>query len=191
MKLIVEKLSAAPSEHSFEVPAGWWEQRIGSRSGEDLRTDPMTFDIEARLQGEDVDLSGSLRGGLEAQCGRCLERYRQAIADTFRLVLEPKGDRTPADPETARALARDGVALGDGFETGYFTGPEIRLETFLAEVVSLAIPIQPLCREDCAGLCARCGCDLNQTSCDCEELKPESPFAALAALRGGSGEGRA
>ena len=86
---------------------------------------------------------------------------------------------------------RDGVSLGEGFEAGWFREPEIRLETFLAEVVSLAVPIQPLCREDCVGLCPRCGCDLNQTSCDCEELKPESPFAVLARLSAGRGEGRA
>jgi len=88
-------------------------------------------------------------------------------------------------------LARDGMSLGDDFDAGWFRGPELRLETFLAEVVSLAPPIQPLCSEDCAGLCPQCGCDLNDKTCDCQDLKPESPFAVLAALRGGSGQGRA
>ena len=191
MKLLLDHVTTTPSAHHFEVPAGWWESRVGSRSDADARTDAVTFDIEATLQGRDVHLDGRFSGAVEAQCGRCLGRYRQKITDTFRLVLEPAGDRSPADPEAAAALAKDGMSLGDGLGAGWFRGPEVRLETFLAEVVSLAIPIQLLCREDCAGLCPRCGCDLNQTSCDCEELKPESPFAVLASLRSGRGEGRA
>ena len=191
MKLLVERLTSTPSEHQFEAPSGWWERGVGSRSLDALRIEAMTFDIAVSLQGGDVHLSGGFRGDVEAQCGRCLGRYCQPITDTFRLVLEPAGDRIPADPEAAEALARDGVSLGDGFEAGWFRGQEIRLETFLAELVSLAIPIQPLCREDCAGLCPRCGFDRNQTSCDCEESKPESPFAVLAGLSAGRGEGRA
>lgn len=185
MKLLIERLTAAPSEHHFETPSGWWEHRVGTRASRGLETGSLSFDLHARTLGGNLHLEGNASGELETQCGRCLARYRQVFADTFRLVLEPAGERTPSDPQTAETLARDGMSLGDDFETGWFASPEIQLDSFLEEVVSLAIPIQLLCREDCAGLCPRCGCDRNRTNCDCEELKPESPFAVLAALRGG------
>ena len=57
------------------------------------------------------------------------------------------------------------------------------------ELVALALPVQPLCREDCAGLCPRCGADRNRESCRCREIESESPFAVLSKLRKGRGEG--
>jgi uncharacterized protein len=104
-------------------------------------------------------------------------------------VLEPAGSRVPADPEAAVALARDGLCLGDEFETGWYRGGEVRLDSVCLEVISLALPVKPLCREDCAGLCARCGSDLNPGACGCPEERPKSPFDVLVALRDGEPKG--
>jgi uncharacterized protein len=74
-------------------------------------------------------------------------------------------------------------------EVGWYRGSEIVLDAFFWELISLALPLQPLCAEDCLGLCARCGADRNRVDCGCEELKPPSPFAVLAALRDGESGG--
>ena len=190
MQLLIERLSESPVAHQWATTAGWWEGRVGRRERAGVEMGPLHFSVDASLQGPDVHLTGRVGGQVEVQCSRCLKRYGQRLDDTFQIVLEPAGDRVLLDPESAEALARDGLSLGDEFETGWFRGPVIRLESVLAEVVSLALPLQPLCREDCAGLCPHCGCDRNETSCECEDLKPSSPFAVLATLRGDSGEGR-
>src|SRR5690606_29976088 len=52
-------------------------------------------------------------------------------------------------------------------EMGWFHGPEIDLRALLREVVALALPVQPLCRESCRGLCPACGVDRNVEPCDC------------------------
>ena len=104
-------------------------------------------------------------------------------------MLEPAERAAPAEPEAAEALARDGLALSDQLEAGWFRGPEVELGPFVREVLALGLPVQPLCKEDCRGLCPRCGNDRNREACGCEELKPESPFAALQVLRGGRNEG--
>ena len=104
-------------------------------------------------------------------------------------MLEPAGLRTPADPEGAAALARDGVYLGEDFETGWFRGDEIDLGSFALEMVALALPAKPLCAEDCRGLCPRCGVELKSAPCDCRETEANTPFAALAVLRDGPREG--
>lgn len=61
--------------------------------------------------------------------------------------------------------------------------PEIDLEPMLRDSVTLALPLNPLCREDCKGLCARCGRDLNTGDCDCTEDEMDPRWAELSALR--------
>jgi len=136
-----------------------------------------------------VYLEGSVVGAIELECSRCLARYRHGLHEPFRLILEPVGTRSPADPEAAEALRRDGVCLGDEIEAGWFRGDEIDLGGFFREMISLALPVKPLCDEDCPGLCPLCGIELGKTKCDCREAKPDSPFAVLAVLRDGSRSG--
>jgi uncharacterized protein len=73
--------------------------------------------------------------------------------------------------------------VGDELDAGWYRGSEIDLTRFLREVVALALPVQPLCREDCRGLCPRCGADRNLERCACAEVKASSPFAVLRRLK--------
>ena len=134
--------------------------------------------------GQDLYIEGELSGALDVECGRCLVRYREPLREPFRLVLEPAGTRVPAEPESARALARHGLCLGDELEMGWFQGHEIDLGDFIREVLTLALPVQPLCREDCRGLCPHCGADRNASPCHCDDQHAKSPFAKLEALKG-------
>jgi uncharacterized protein len=191
MKLSVDRLTATPARFAFEATPDWWQQQIILGLDLDYTVDePFRFDLEAYTLAEDVLLSGKFEGSITIECSRCLQRYRHALAEDFRLLLEPARGRLPADPEAARMLERDGISLGDDLELGWYVGKQIALDVFFTELISLALPIQPLCREECVGLCARCGADRNRVDCGCEELKPPSPFAALAALRVGGGGDR-
>jgi len=190
MKLLVDRIGEEPSDYAFEPDPAWWEEASGAIP-ELARADRSSFALRFRAHrmADDLYLEGEVAGCVELECVRCLTRYFHALREDFRLVLEPVGDRVPTEPAEAAALARDGLALGDELESGWFRGPEIDLGGYLREVVALALPVQPLCREDCKGLCPRCGADRNREACGCEETKPSSPFAVLAALRGGRSEG--
>jgi uncharacterized protein len=52
----------------------------------------------------------------------------------------------------------------------------------LRQYAAMALPIQPLCREDCAGLCPQCGVDRNTTSCQCEDSSIDARWGSLSAL---------
>lgn len=191
MQLRVDRVGDTPSEQRFEVDRAWWQEAcalIPELDAEDA--EPPRFNLFAHRMGDDLYLEGSVEGSLPFTCGRCLKRYRHALRERFRLVLEPAGDRVPADPEGAASLERDGLWLGDELESGWFRGKVLDLGAYLRELVSLALPVQPLCREDCRGLCPRCGRDRNLESCDCSETISQSPFAALGALRGDPSKGR-
>jgi len=190
MYLQVDGLTSTPEDRRFEASESWlvgWLSGSGESGWRLL--EPPVFELVVQRVGEDIRIQGRVDAVIEAECSRCLKRYRHALRDHFELLLEPAGERVPSDPESAEALTQDGICLADELEVGWYRGKELKLDRFLAEVFSLALPLQPLCREDCPGLCPHCGADRSEQACDCVDLKPSSPFAALAALRGG-GSGR-
>ncbi len=189
MKLLVDRIDATPSDHGFEVSPGWLEARIPQRDDGDGADGgrvegPLRVELHAHRIGESLLLEGEATGALSLACGRCLTRYRAPIREAFRLVLEPAAGRVPADPEGAEALREDGLVLSDELEAGWFDGSEIDLGRFVIELVALGWPVQPVCREDCLGLCPRCGADRNDNPCDCEAETRVSPFAVLEQLKG-------
>jgi uncharacterized protein len=191
VKILVDRLTETPSAQRFSVTPSWVAERFGADPGHRLEGlgEDVVFELRAHRIGPDVYLEGEVTGALDLACSRCLTRYRGPIRERFRLVLEPAGDRVPADPEGAAALAHEGLYLADELESGWFRGTEIQLDRFVGELLALAVPVQPLCREDCRGLCPRCGVDRNVESCSCSEARPDSPFAVLAALRSPDREG--
>ena len=186
MRILVERFEETPTELSFEADTAWWRSNVGASPDLPASLDePLRIGLRGHRMGDDLLLEGRLDGELALECSRCLARYRQPLREAFRVVLEPAGNRVPADPEGAEALERDGMCLGEDIETGWYRGTEIDLGPFFREVVVTALPVQPLCREDCAGLCPRCGEDRNQVACDCPEFRNPSPFAVLETLRDG------
>lgn len=183
MKLLVDRLTNDPTDFVFEGTPAWLEDLAPDSELADAVTEPFVFRVRAHLMAEQVYVEGEAVGAFELACGRCLKRYRSPVREPFRLVLEPAGARLPADPEGVAALERDGLVLSEELESGWFRGPEVQLEHFLQEVIAAGLPLKPLCREECSGLCPSCGIDRNEGRCDCREEKPESPFAALAGLR--------
>ena len=191
MKLHVDRLSETPQPFEFEAGSAWWRAAIPAERELPRELDePLRIGVSAYRVGEDLILDGRVAGAVPLECARCLARYGHALREPFRLVLEPAGEREPADPEGVEALSRYGMCLAEELETGWYRGGEIDLSGFVHELICLALPVKPLCREECAGLCPRCGADRNAGACGCPEPAGDSPFAVLKALRDGTGGGR-
>jgi uncharacterized protein len=188
MKLQVDHLTATPKEYRHSLSAAQWLSLSGADQDEELEAqEDFAFELRAHVASDDILIEGKIDGTVGAECSRCLERYRCALHDDFRLVLEPAHDRRPQDPEGEESLSKHGLWLGEDLESGWYRGRVIELDAYLAEVIALAMPVQPVCREDCEGMCPHCGVRRSEQRCECEEnLKPKSPFAALAALQGDS-----
>ena len=204
-KLTVERLTSEPEKHRFEASGDWWARRIEDRPEEtEVVETPFRFDLEAARVGEDILVEGDFAGEIGLECSRCAKRYSHALRDSFRIVLSPAKDRRTrseamsseakgtesagpgaVDPEDERGLSENGLCLGEDLDAGLFRGPVIRLDDFFGEVIALAMPLQPLCRGDCPGICPHCGLDLSEGQCECVDEKIESPFAVLAKLKGG------
>ncbi|NMC33300.1 MAG: DUF177 domain-containing protein [Veillonellaceae bacterium] len=103
-------------------------------------------------------LTGVISAKATLECSRCLNVFGQTVKFPFEEDLE--------------------VAM--------FGYPDEELD--ISESIRAALifqePMQPLCREDCKGLCPHCGCDRNQTECDCEKQSTDPRLAALKRLLG-------
>jgi uncharacterized protein len=110
---------------------------------------------------------------LPVECARCLEDTRVRLSGEFHEEFVPTVDvRTgaplPPDPDS-EAFPIDANHILD-------------LDEPLRQYILMNTPLQPLCREDCRGLCPECGQDLNAGTCACEPSLEGSPFAALKSL---------
>jgi len=72
----------------------------------------------------------------------------------------------------------------DDLETSYYSDDQIDLGELMREQFYLALPMKPLCRDDCRGLCPQCGTNLNAGTCDCSPVWEDPRLAALKAIKG-------
>ena len=137
MKLWTDRLTGTPSALTFEGSPAWWREWVSAANeGPYDVARGFDFELSAHLLREDLYLAGEMVGELEIECGRCVARYRHALRESFSLVLEPARSRIPADPESADALERFGVCLGDVIESGWFRGSEIELDAYFGQVAA-------------------------------------------------------
>ncbi|MBI4887452.1 MAG: DUF177 domain-containing protein [Acidobacteria bacterium] len=118
-------------------------------------------------------LVGTVAAELELTCGRCLEPYRLPVSAPFDLRYLP--------PAAAAAGEEHELADGD-LETSYYRDDQIDLGELLREQFYLALPMKPLCRDECRGLCPQCGTNLNTSPCDCAPVWSDPRLAVLRTL---------
>ena len=108
-------------------------------------------------------------------CDRCLGEYEEPVDESLDLLVQT-GDDT-GDVEEEKELEEK--------ELGFLQleGEVLDTEPLVREQVQLGIPMKPLCREDCKGLCSECGKDLNEGECECTDDEIDPRWAALAALK--------
>jgi uncharacterized protein len=118
-------------------------------------------------------LAGRVATVLELPCCRCLEPFSMPVEATFDLRYQPRSTNAG---EGERELEEDDLA------TAFYDDDEIDLRQLMEEQFYLALPMKPLCREDCLGLCGVCGTNLNRGSCECKREWTDPRLAALRTL---------
>jgi uncharacterized protein len=146
-------------QRTAAAPADWALELVRVPEGADVE---LELRLEAVMEG--VLVSGSVRAALAAECGRCLEPVEaQVEADVQELYAY--------DPEDA------------GDDVSVLTGDLLDLRPVLRDAVVLAMPINPVCDDDCAGLCATCGARLVDLPTDHAHDDLDPRWAKLSALR--------
>ena len=131
----------------------------------------LAFDIHKDKQL--FRLVGRVQSTLELPCSRCLEPFRLPVASPFDLRYLPVSE---ASSDAEREVDDEDL------ETSYYENDAIDLNELLREQFYLVLPMKPLCKEDCRGLCAQCGTNLNTGTCDCAPAWEDPRLAPLKEL---------
>jgi uncharacterized protein len=114
-----------------------------------------------------IEVSGSVTAPWEGECRRCLRPLSGQLHCEVRELYRPRQPDEPADADE---------------ETYPLTGDQLDLRPLVRDALLLELPLAPLCRPDCRGLCPTCGADHNETACDCGPVASDPRWAALDAL---------
>lgn len=171
--LSLETIVDEPLRFAFEVPF----------TLEALDREPLVSITPASIEGEvsraerGYALSARAAWGGELECSRCLSAYRFAHDEEFLLFLRP---RTP--------VAGAEISLDrEDLDTYFYDDPVVPVAPIIEERIQMAVPMKPLCREDCRGLCPQCGTDRNQADCTCVTEFADPRWNALKVLKEGEG----
>jgi uncharacterized protein len=115
------------------------------------------FDVEKT--GEKVSVRGAVTATARLECVRCLEAFDRPV----RVALEVFAERA------GTGRARDEAELERDAYMRFHDGRQLDLREEAREVLLLELPMSPHCREDCRGLCPKCGADRNEGPCGCPE----------------------
>ncbi|WP_225838504.1 DUF177 domain-containing protein [Streptomyces sp. NK08204] len=142
-------------------------------------------ELELRLESvmEGVLVTGTARARAEGECVRCLEPVELTLeADFQEMFSYPDAD------DRGRVIAEPGDDAEDDEGRLFIEDGLIDLEPLLRDAVVLALPMQPVCQEDCPGLCSECGARLADDP-DHHHDAVDIRWAALQGLAGSMTDG--
>lgn len=177
--LHVEQLKEKEFFHEFEEDPQVFPiiaAMIKNRECEFLK--PLNIRLKAFRIRELYEVQGVFRTRIRVPCSRCLKDFDTTLASDFELTY------TKEMPGLMDVIEDEDIELRvEEIGMIYFKGEEINLQQGIQEQVVMAFPLQPLCDENCKGLCPKCGSDLNRVECRCKREPVSNKFAALKNLK--------
>jgi uncharacterized protein len=159
MKIQVAGLSQGMHRFSFRVPAD--QLALGDQFTRDVG-------VEAALTrtASEISLTADVRTEGRFVCDRCATEFDLALDASYHMLyVWDETDATNVDPSEVQVV-NPKLAVID-------------LTEDVRQTILLAVPFKLLCREECRGLCPRCGVDLNREECRCPKETGESPLGSL------------
>jgi len=149
--------------------------------------EPVHLALDVKKNGNRVAVTGRVTTSLDVACSRCLEPFRVTVDAHVDLTFYPATDPL-ATAKPARTSPKSDEADGDEVKdddlgVSFYSDDVIDLEQIMGEQFYLALPMKPLCTEDCKGLCPLCGINRNRDTCSCESAWVDPRFDVLRTLR--------
>ena len=170
--MIIDLITLKESPFSFEISLA--PENI------DLGDDAAKLKNDAKVKGQltrhiaQTDIEGTISAELEIECTRCLQQIDRKFEIPFKAAFVTEENYTQA--KEAELSAKD-------LDVSIFDGNEIDLTELVREQILLNLPEQVFCKEDCKGLCEKCGANRNLIDCNCIEKEVDPRWAALKNLK--------
>ena len=140
--------------------------------------------VEVRLRllkdGDKYRLVGQVTSTLQLACCRCLEPFDVPTDLTVDLMYLPFSDNSGEG---------ESEISDDDLSTAFYRDDQIDLGSMIREQFQLSLPMKPLCRDACRGLCPMCGTNLNNEQCGCDTSWRDPRLEALETLLSDSRKG--
>ena len=126
-------------------------------------------------EDRDLHIDGSVDTAIRCRCARCTSEFLRPVNASFDLsyVPQPKGRKEREEIELKY----------EDMDVAFYDGVRLDVDLMVAEQIELALPMKFVCREECKGLCYRCGGDLNEGPCGCGSEGPDPRLSALLEFR--------
>ena len=170
---------ARVADDPFDIALGALRDLRGARTlvRRGVLADHLVADVDSRAPAgsvaeADVTLdafdeggagTGKVSGTWEGECRRCLCSLDGEVVTEVREIFRRGG----GEQEGTYAMGED----------------HVNLREMVLDALFVSLPLLPLCREDCRGICAVCGADLNVAPCDCEPVRVDPRWSGLDVLR--------
>ena len=169
MRIQITGLSEGIHDYHFDTTAA--ELFLG-----DQFDGPVSVDTKLDRSGNQILLKGSIRAASSVQCDRCATPFIRNLSPSYQMYYvwnEP--DAASFDPSEVQVIS-PGLSV-------------IALDEDVRQTILLSLPLKILCREDCRGLCPRCGKNLNDGPCSCGAQEKDPRWDHLRSAMTGGGEG--
>ena len=172
MKIDVKELNDGETQLTFEVKKD--SLGFNDKDKEEIRiVSFILINIKAHKLQERVVLFGSVSGDVELVCARCLEPYKYPLSVNFEVEYKKriggytaeKIDEVVKSDEAFKLHEDEDIDKSDVVE---YSGDLIDITDDVRQSIILALPLKPICTDNCRGLCAVCGNNLNIRKCNCE-----------------------
>lgn len=121
-----------------------------------------------------TDIEGEIKADVETECTRCLQSAEANLQIPFSVSYIAPENYTQA---------KESELNTDDLQIAVFEGDKIDISELVREQILLNLFEQIFCREDCQGLCSKCGANRNLIDCNCEEKEIDPRWAALKNLK--------
>jgi uncharacterized protein len=139
-------------------------------------TQPIGGKIDFTNTGSLIIAKGDFATAVQLQCSRCLADFSIPVSSPLDEQFEIADEEAPVDEEDSPEFESDNDLQS------LFTNYMLDITELIRQALILALPLRPLCREECSGLCLTCGQNLNEARCDCDKKADASPLSNLAEM---------
>ena len=163
-------------------------EELGLTEDDVVLTGPLAVSLDlTNIEGL-VAVTGVLEGTIIRECVRCLKKYEDPLAFSVRAAFIPEPKSAPRhpkriDPRKPRAEITEAEPEEEPDDQYHYQGNQLDLAPMLREHVILSAPMQPLCSDDCLGLCAQCGKNLNEGLCQCAAEPPAPTVRVIQSIK--------
>jgi len=135
---------------------------------------PLHVHLAISRHGNEVLVRGGIALDVGLECSRCLGFFSTALESELEMYLE---ERSGGGSDEEGDLTEEEIDI-EPLKKGV-----LDLREMIAEQIHLSLPVKPICKENCRGLCSRCGVDLNKETCSCSGGETDPRWEALKQLK--------